>query len=320
MARITVQSGAETLSVEVTGEGPLVILAHGWPELGLSWRHQAPALAAAGWRVAVPDMRGYGASDKPEAPEAYTLNTLADDLDAIATALGAARYVVVGHDWGSIVVWRTALKHPTRVAAVCGMSVPHAPPPPVPFLDIIDALYPDRFFYIRYIQPLGVAEAEMAAHLRDGLRGVYYSGSGVGVRNHVSRHTPRDATLLQSWDQPPPGPLHFIPDDVFDQYVAAFAAGGWRGPFNYYRNFPRNAEDARALGDSVIRQPSAFFYGEHDVVLAFVPNQLETQRRLLADLRAETMFPGMGHWLQQEAPAAVNAALLEFLDGIRSIV
>jgi pimeloyl-ACP methyl ester carboxylesterase len=308
------------LSVSVAGEGPLVILMHGWPEQSLSWRHQVPALAQAGYRVAVPDMRGYGHSGKPDAPAAYTLNTIADDMQAVATALGAARWVAVGHDWGAPAAWRCALRFPDTVAAVFGMSVPHAGAPKVEFMDVVEAIYPDRFFYIRYFQDIGVAEAELdGVDLPAALKQIYWSASGEGVRGHARRRVKRDATLMESWDEAPPGPLAFMSDDELAQYAALFRAGGWRGPLNWYRNFPQNGADARALGDNVIRQPSGFLAGEYEVVLAMLPNQLENMRAHCADLRMEVRPAGAGHWIQQERPAETNAALLEFLGGVAGL-
>lgn len=303
--------------VHVSGQGPLVILMHGWPEQSLSWRHQVPALVAAGYQVAVPDMRGYGESGKPHAVEDYALNLLADDMQAVASGLGAETWVAVGHDWGAIVAWRCAIRHPKTVRAVFCMSVPHAPPPPIPFLDIIEALYADRFFYMRYIQPEGVAEAEMEqSDQQAALKRIYYAISAEGMRNRSGRHVPRDSTLIDSFDPAPEAPLRFMPDAELAAYAERFRKGGWRGPFNYYRNFPRNADDARAMGDSVIHQPSGFLYGALDPVMMFVPKQLETQQRMLADLRAEISVPDAGHWVQQEAPEAVNEALLKFLEDV----
>ena len=318
--RRRIQNGDVNLSVGVSGSGPLVILMHGWPELGLSWRHQVPALVAAGWQVAVPDMRGYGQSDKPEDPSAYTLNIVAQDMGAIAAALGAEKWVSVGHDWGALAAWRCALYYPQNVAAVCGMSVPHAAPSPVPMMQLIDHIYPDRFFYIRHFQQLGIGEAELAANSEAALKQIFYSGSGAGVRAHKPRHSPRDAPLLEAWDQAPAGELPFLPDSELAQYAAAFTAGGWRGPLNWYRNFDQNAADARDLGDSIIRQPSAFFAGELDAVLHFWPGQLEHMRAHLADQRMEVRPAGVGHWLQQEAPKETTAALLEFLAGVKDVV
>jgi pimeloyl-ACP methyl ester carboxylesterase len=313
-----IRSGSVDLAVRVEGEGPLVILMHGWPELGLSWRHQIVPLVADGFRVAVPDMRGYGGSDKPHDIEAYRLDILADDMQAIATELGAPRWVAVGHDWGAPVAWRCALRFPDRVAAIFALSVPHSGPPPLPFLDIIDSLYPDRFFYIRYFQAPGVAEAEFEASNWEGsLKRVYYMASGDGVAARGNRRVPRDSTMLASMDDPPAGPLPFMGQEELAQYAASFRAGGFRGPLNWYRNFPQNAADARAYGDNVVRQPAGFLAGEREPVLAMLPGQLENMRKLCADLRMEISLPGAGHWVQQERPHEVNVALLAFLDGVR---
>jgi pimeloyl-ACP methyl ester carboxylesterase len=309
------------LTVHVAGAGPLLLLLHGWPEQSLSWRHQIPALVRAGYRVATPDMRGYGASGKPEAPEAYTLNTIAADIGAVADALGAERFVVVGHDWGAIAAWRCALYYPDRVAAVFGMSVPHTSPPPVPLLDLIDRFFPDRFFYIRYFQQIGVGEAELAAaDTAAALKQIFYGGSGAGMRARAARQVPRDAKLLDSWAVAPAAELPFLPDAELARYAAAFDAGGWRGPLNYYRNFDRNAADAHALGDSVIRQPAAFLAGEFEPVLHFWPGQLENMRAHCADLRMEVRPPGAGHWIQQEAPEPTNEALLAFLAQVKPTI
>jgi pimeloyl-ACP methyl ester carboxylesterase len=313
-----IQSGDVALSVGVTGDGPLVILMHGWPELGLSWRHQIAPLAHAGWQVAVPDMRGYGASDKPAAIEAYSLDVLADDMAAIAAHLGARRWVAIGHDWGAPLAWRCALRFPDQVAAVFCLSVPHSGPPPAPYMDIIDRRFPDQFFYMRYFQAPGVAEAEFAAaDMRQALKQIFHMGSGEGVLTRSRRRVPRSSTMLASMDQPPEAPLPFMPDDELALYAAAFSAGGMQGPLNWYRNFERSAEEARAYGDNIIRQPSGFLAGEHEMVLATGPGQLERMRELTADLRAEISLPGAGHWIQQERPEQVNAALVSFLDGVR---
>jgi pimeloyl-ACP methyl ester carboxylesterase len=287
---------------------------HGWPELGLSWRHQMPALSAAGYRVAVPDMRGYGASDKPADAGAYTLDTIADDMHSIATSLGAARWVAVGHDWGAPAAWRCALRFPDHVAGVFCLSVPHSRPPPAPFLQIIDMLYPDTFFYIRYFQAPGVAEAEFArADMAAALKRVFYMASGEGVAARAARHAPRDSTMLASMDDPPPGPLSFMSDDELHAYARAFEAGGMQGPLNWYRNFDRNAADARAYGDNIIRQPAGFLAGDRELVLAMLPGQLENMRQATADLRIEKLLPGAGHWIQQERPQETNETLLGFL-------
>ena len=229
--RHPIASGDVKLSVQVAGAGPLVILMHGWPELSLSWRHQIRPLVQAGWRVAVPDMRGYGASDKPAAIEAYTLDTISADMAAIAAHLGAAKWVAVGHDWGAPVAWRCALRFADQVAAVFCLSVPHSPPPPIPFFDIIEKRYPDRFFYMRYFQQPGVAEAEFeSADMEAALKRVFYMASGEGVARRSGRHVPRDSPMLASMDDPPDGPDESAPDRGVD---AARFTTGYTEPYRW---------------------------------------------------------------------------------------
>ena len=304
------------LSVTVAGEGPLLILMHGWPELALSWRHLVAPLVAAGYQVVVPDMRGYGASDKPDDPLAYRLDVIARDMDAIARALNADAFVAIGHDWGALCAWGTALRlGPARVRGVLAMSVPYSPPLKRPYADLLDKLYPDQFFYIRYFQELGVVEAEFAARgARNVLKSVYYKSSAAGIASNVAARTPRDAPFMDSVTPPPNGPLPFMSDAELDQYAQAFDAGGWRGPINYYRNFDRNFASSLALGDYAIQQPAGFIAGAMDPVITMFPNQLETMRSLCRDYRLERMIEGAGHWVQQEAPEATIAATLEFLE------
>src|SRR5215471_17147597 len=121
----TVATNSIHLRVALAGQGPLVVLVHGWPESWYSWRHQIPALAGAGYRVAAPDVRGYGGSDKPEAIEAYAIKEMCADIAGLVTALGETQAILVGHDWGAPIVWNTALFHPEKVRAVVGLSVPH---------------------------------------------------------------------------------------------------------------------------------------------------------------------------------------------------
>jgi pimeloyl-ACP methyl ester carboxylesterase len=235
-------------------------------------------------------------------------------MHSIATTLGATRWVGIGHDWGAPAAWRCALRFPQAVAGVFCFSVPHTRPPPAPFMTIIDTLYPDQFFYIRYFQAPGVAEAEFAqADMAAALKRIFYMGSGDGVAARSGRHVPRNSTMLASMDDPPDGPLPFMSDEELHAYASAFEAGGMRGPLNWYRNFDRNAADARAYGDNIVRQPAGFLAGDRELVLAMLPGQLEAMRAATADLRSESLLPGAGQWIQQERPEATSRALIAFL-------
>lgn len=162
----TIDTGAARLRVAIAGEGPLIVLVHGFPESWYSWRHQIPVLADAGFRVAAPDVRGYGGSDRPHPIDAYAIKELSGDIAGLIAALGARQAVVIGHDWGAPIAYTAALLHPARVRAVAGLSVPYLGRGPVPSVELFRRIYQDRFFYQLYFQEPGVAEAELEADVR----------------------------------------------------------------------------------------------------------------------------------------------------------
>ncbi|MCC5886733.1 MAG: alpha/beta hydrolase [Gammaproteobacteria bacterium] len=305
------------LSVGVAGSGPLVILMHGWPELGLSWRHQVEPLVAAGYTVAVPDMRGYGESSQPRDITAYHLDALADDMAAVAHALGASRWVSVGHDWGAPVAWRTALRFPEAVAGVFALSVPYIPAPPPEHDEGFREAFPDRFFYIRYFQEVGGPEAELEKDPRAALKKMFFALSGDAPKDEWVKMRPRDTKLLPDLVEPPPEPLSFMSDEELDRYADQYHKSGFFGSLSWYRNSRKNAEAGRSYGDQRIRQPTGFLCGDKEIVLTMVPTALEMQRQLCDDLRQEIILPGSGHWIQQERPDEVSEALIGFLGSIR---
>ena len=162
--RVIETNGVRLHTVEAGESGaPVVVLAHGFPELAYSWRHQIPALAAAGYHVLAPDQRGYGRSTRPADIAAYNVADLSADLIGLLDDVGADKAVFVGHDWGAPVVWGSAQLHPDRVAAVVGLSVPPVPRAQVPPTQAFRAIFGDNFFYMLYFQEPGVADAELAA-------------------------------------------------------------------------------------------------------------------------------------------------------------
>lgn len=306
-----------TLSVAVAGQGPLVVLMHGWPELGLSWRRQMGPLAAAGYTVAAPDMRGYGLSSQPSDPADYTLDQHADDMAAVAKALGAERWVAVGHDWGAPAAWRCALRFPDAVKGVFGLSVPYTPASPIPAAEMFDLLYPNRFYYIRYFQAVGPSEAELETDPRAALKRIFFALSGDAPKDAWVAHRPIDDPLLPGLPEPPDGPLSFMSDAELDLYAARYRDAGFFGSISWYRTIDANAAQAAAYGEQRIRQPAGFLCGEKEIVLTMFPGALEAQAASCDDLRTVTILSGAGHWIQQERTTEVNAALIGFLDGIR---
>ncbi len=301
--------------VAIAGVGPLVVLVHGFPESWYSWRHQIDALAAAGYRAAAIDVRGYGGTDKPGPVEAYDMASLTGDVVGIIEALGETSAAVIGHDWGAPIAWHTALFHPDRVAAVAGLSVPYTGRGQAPFTQVLRQVYRDRFFYYLYFQTPGVAEVELEADVRGSLRRMYFTLSGDAPKGAWIADRGKDSGLLDGLIDPDELPSWLAEDDL-DYYTAEFEHSGFRGPINRYRNTKRDWQALAPYADRTIEQPACFIAGTRDAVLSYVPgvDLIEIMRQRLPDLRACHLINGAGHWVQQERPDKVNAALIAFLN------
>jgi pimeloyl-ACP methyl ester carboxylesterase len=293
---------------------PTVILAHGFPELAYSWRHQIPALAEAGYHVLAPDQRGYGGSSRPDAIEAYDIHELTADLVGVLDDVGAERAVWVGHDWGAIVVWNAPLLHHDRVAAVTALSVPPVPRAQRPPTQALHKRFGENFFYMLYFQEPGVADAELdgdpARTMRRLMGGARASGDPSAAMRMAAAGPEGFIDRLPEPDRLP----DWIGQDELDHYVDEFARTGFTGGLNWYRNFDRNWETTPELADAKIAVPCLFIGGTADPVLAFT--RADRASELVSGPYRQVMIDGAGHWLQQERPDAVNAALLEFLNGL----
>lgn len=312
-----VQANGIRMHVAEAGTGPLVLLCHGFPELWYSWRHQIDALAAAGYRVVAPDQRGYGGSDRPAAVEAYTLLHLVGDMVGLLDALGEETATIVGHDWGSMVAWSAALMRPDRFPAVVGMSVPYMPRTPMRPTDVMKAMWKDKFFYMLYFQEPGRAEAELEADVERTMRMTLYSASGsVGEDVEPRMDLPKSAGFLDMMIDPETLP-EWLSTEELGVYTEAFGRTGFSGGLNWYRNFDRNWELMGAWNGAKVTVPALFVAGSRDLVVAsaMAGPLLAAQSTMVPGLRGEVMVEGAGHWVQQEAPDAVNAALLGFLEG-----
>lgn len=318
---LQIPSAGHTLPVQVAGSGPLCVLVHGWPETSWSWRHQVGPLVGAGYRVAVPDVRGYGGSSAPREVEAYGMRALTGDVIAILDALDAPTATLIGHDWGAPIVWHTALLHPERVTRVVGLSVPHlGRGSPMPPSELFATLYVDRFFYISYFQRPGVPEAELQRDVRDALTRIYVMNSGDSTPAMRQAMRERKTGYLDGVPAPEALPA-WLTEHGLDVYEAAFTQSGFHGGLHRYRNMDPDWHDLAALAEVPIPRPAWFIVGEHDSVLRYAPgtNLLDVMDPFYADLRAKRVIEGAGHWVQQERPAAVNAALLEFLGPASSL-
>jgi pimeloyl-ACP methyl ester carboxylesterase len=203
---VRLHNGPIELNVGVAGQGPLILCVHGFPELWCSWRHQISYFAKLGYTIAALDVRGYGGSSKPQDIAAYSIRNLASDVAAVIDQIGGGPAILFGHDWGAPVVWNTSLLYPSKVAAVAGLSVPHFPRGPVPFLKMIQTIYKDRFFYQLYFQKEGVAEAELQTDVQSSLRKIYYAIGGSAPVNKWLESKPVNAKLLDGMVDPQPFP------------------------------------------------------------------------------------------------------------------
>jgi pimeloyl-ACP methyl ester carboxylesterase len=289
-ARRVATNGIE-LSVLEAGAGRPVILLHGFPELGWSWRHQIPALAAAGHRVLAPDLRGFGDSSAPEGPEGYDLLTLARDVLGLADAHGIGPFTVIGHDWGAALAWILALVHPERITAVAGLSVPALPRAPAPPIGLLRRHLGEDFYMVWFQEP-GVAEAALERDVRRTLRAreVWSAAWAAG-------------------EDSPPRPRFWTAEDE-RRYVETFERTGFTGGLNWYRAFDRTWELLEPYAGRSIDQPALFLTGSRDPVRRSAP--AEAMHGYVTDVEV-VVVEGAGHWVQQERPEEVNAALSSFL-------
>lgn len=313
---VSVQNGDVTLRVAVAGEGPVIVCVHGWPELWYSWRHQVQYFSKRGFKVAALDVRGYGGSSKPHEIAAYSMKNLTADVAAVIDYFGG-KAVLFGHDWGAPIVWNTALRHPEKVRAVAGLSVPYFPRGEMSPIALYKALYADRFFYQLYFQAEGVAEAELEADVGASLRKFYYAGSGNAPQSQLTEPKPANAKFLDGMVDPKPFPS-WLTDADLAVYIEAYQKGGFRGPLNRYRAQEIDFAESAHLAGKPVTQPSYFVGGERDLVRYFVPGvDLYAQAgAACSDFRGALIIPGAGHWVQQEAPDATNVALEGFLKGL----
>jgi pimeloyl-ACP methyl ester carboxylesterase len=311
-----VQAGRLRMHVAEAGEGPLVVLLHGFPESWYSWRHQLTALADAGYHAVAPDQRGYCETGPPDTAERpaqvgdYTMLHLTGDVFALMDALGEERAVIAGHDWGAPVAWHAGLFRPDRVRGVVALSVAYRPrgsAAPIPALRSVLG----EGFYMVYFQQPGVADAELSRDPDRTFRTILYSLSGESAGMTL---IPAGAGFLDAAGAVPQALPAWLTDQDIDAYVTQYAKSGFTGPLNWYRNLDRNWELTGAWQHAPVRVPALFLAGDRDPVLGFV--QADGLREVVPLLTDSVILPGCGHWTQQERPGEVSAAMISFLRGL----
>jgi pimeloyl-ACP methyl ester carboxylesterase len=321
VAHRTVEANGIHLHIAERGEGPLVVLCHGFPECWYSWRHQLAALSAAGFHAVAVDMRGYGQSDRPEAIDQYTLLHLVGDMVGLLDALGAEQAVIAGHDWGAGVAWTAALLRPDRFRAVIALSVPFRPRSRSPVVPTSVMPRSDNaIFYQLYFQVPGVAENELERDVRETFVKVLFAASGdvpsrgaAGPGSSIGM-VPRNGGVLTGMMIPAALPAWLRESDI-DFYVSEFARTGFRGGLNWYRNVDRNWELLAPFAGAKVTVPALYMVGDRDLVVSFrgMDQVIANLANDVPRLRGNIMLPGCGHWTQQERASEVNAAMIDFL-------
>ena len=291
-------------------DGIPIVLCHGFPELAYSWRHQLPALAAAGYRAIAPDQRGYGRTSRPDKVEDYDITHLTGDLVGLLDALGLEKAIFVGHDWGGLVVWQMPLLHPERVAGVIGVNTPFLPRAPMDPIAAMRAVYGEDM-YIVYFQRPGVADALLAKDVGKVFR-FFMRKNGVTAEEYAK--LPEDqrrlalVQALQTDERSWPGePLLNAEEMKF--FVDTFTRTGFTGGINWYRNFTRNWQTMEPYEEKV-DVPCLMIMAQDDIVLS--PAMAEGMERFVPDLE-KVLIRQCGHWTQQEHPDQVNAAMIDWL-------
>jgi pimeloyl-ACP methyl ester carboxylesterase len=259
----------------------LALCLHGFPELNISWRHQMPLLAGKGWRVWAPNLRGYGATSRPDGIDAYRIDRLVEDVAALIDLSGAREVMLVAHDWGAIIAWMFAIRQLRPLVRLVIMNVPH---PKCAEREIRHWHQLRRSWYIFFFQVPGLPERLLAANGAQAVKTAFLSSAANKGR---------------------------FPADLLQAYAdAALRPGALAAMLNYYRALLRRP-DMREVGDGMVHVPTLMVWGEDDVAIdirctngtdQWVP-KLELHR-----------LPGVSHWVQQDAPEAVNRILSDWLD------
>ena len=307
-------------------DAPVIVFVHGWPELSISWRHQLPCFAGLGFRAVAPDMRGYGRSSVYARHEDYALEHIVKDMIELLDALGREKAVWVGHDWGSPVVWSLASHHPDRCFGVANLCVPYfakgfAPRTLVPYVD--RAVYPEAQYPVGqwdyqlfYEESFGKASAAFEADVRNTVKALFRKGNpgGKGKPSRTAQ-VRRDGGWFGGAGRAPDVPMDtdVLTEEDFHKYATALESNGFFGPDSWYMNHERNLQYAtKAANGGALLLPVLFLHGEYDYTCETVTSRLADPMRGDCRNLTEVVVPS-GHWMAQEKPRTVNAALARWL-------
>jgi pimeloyl-ACP methyl ester carboxylesterase len=280
--------------------GNPIVLCHGWPEHAFTWRHQVPALVAAGYHVIIPNQRGYGNSSCPTEVTDYDIDHLTGDLISLLDHFGYAKATFVGHDWGAMVVWGLALLHPERIDRIINLSLPYQERGDMPWIDLLEQFLGPDYYFVHFNRQPGVADAVLGANVRRFLTNLYRQNlpqtppePGMAMINLALAEVPQGEPVMG--------------DEDLQVLVTSFEKTGFTGSINWYRNLDRNWH-LLADVDPVIEHPTLMIYGARDPVPPSPRLAL-----FVTDLDVVTL--DCGHWIPEEKPEDTSRTILGWLSG-----
>jgi pimeloyl-ACP methyl ester carboxylesterase len=305
-----IKTNAITMHIAEAGAGFPVVFLHGFTELWYSWRHQLPAVAAAGFHAVAPDLRGFGETDAPPEMEDYSMKDRIADITGLLEVLNAKTCVLIGHDWGANLAWACAELYPERIAALVILSVPYKQRSDEPPSVALAKFSRNRF---SLFQEPGVAEAELEKDPKNSLRRFYYALSGdapPGLIKYLYTQTSAPTSVLEGMPDPEKLPAWLTESDL-DYYAKEYSRTGFRGALNLYRNMDKDWDELPQIGMTEVTQPTLFMGGKKDPPVMF--GKFDPMISAVPKLRKIIFMESCGHWIQQERAAEVNEALLDFL-------
>ncbi len=298
----------------IKGEGPLVLLVHGWPETWVSWNNQINFIAELGFQVIAFNTRGYGGSFIPESVSSYSLKFFMEDIIDIISFLNKDTAILIGHDWGAPICWTTAAYFKEKVSGVIGLSVPFTRRGKISSTKLWNKLYKNIFFYQNYFQKIDIPEKELEKDILMSLKKIYYWCSAEGYFDKIKTSKDLKSGLLDNI--PDPGDrLKWLVNINLKSMVKDFEESGFKGTLNRYRAQEIDWIELKELDEMLITPPSLFIGGEFDPVRSFIRNYdaYKNAGKYCSNYKGTFIIKNSGHWVQQEKPTEVNKIIKEFL-------
>lgn len=322
---LQIETGAIDLHLAVAGSGPLIVMCHGYPGLWYSWRHQIPALVEAGFRVAALDMRGYGRSSRPRDFRDYGFDSLSADVLAVLDHFGEDQAILFGHDFGANLTWHMGIHHSDRIRAIAPLCVPYdmelSGGCDVPPSELFASIAAKHFFHMHYYQLPGIPERHVRGREREFLTRLFWALSAKGELLNWENFPMEGTSYVDVLGEAPALPWPWLSEQDMDYYVSEYLSAGpdltITGGANSYRVMDYNWQLFRDSAHAQVQVPTLWVGGEDDPVTSLAGEQaFDRMRDKVKDLRGLELLPDAGHFIQQEAPEALNRLLLEFVVGL----